>query len=183
MRIAVAGCSCCARAAPSSASSCRVPLIRYCCSIPSVAEEGSTQVKSSSTLTHKLLRTFGFFFNGGGSSNDLEEGLLGNSSGRRKSDRIKRDIIITLLAMCFSLFIRFLWLALTIAGDFFSSDITRYSRGVCADDQPEVFLLFVTANAVPWVIYALHVVAQPLPVFVTVWTMGAVGDAPLRLRR
>lgn len=141
------------------------------------------QAKSSSTLTHKLLKTFGFFFNGGGSSDDLEEGLLGNSSGRRKSDRIKRDIIVTLLAMCFSLFIRFLWLALTIAGDFFSSDSTRYSRGVCADDQPKVFLLFVTANAVPWVIYALHVVAQPLPVFVTVWTMGAVGDAPARPRR
>ncbi len=140
-------------------------------------------VNSSSTFTHKLLRTVGFFFNGGGSSDDLEEGLLGNSSGRRKSDKIKRDIIITLFTMCISLFIRFLWLALTIAGDLFSSDMSRYSRGTCASDQPEVFLLFVTANAVPWLIYTFHILAQPLPVLVTVWTMGAVGDAPSRLRR
>ncbi len=138
------------------------------------------QQKSSSTLT-QLWKSFGFFFAGG--REDLEEALLGSSSSGRKSDVIKRDIIITLLVMCISLFVRFLWLALTIAGDFLASDTTRFAKGMCADDQPTVFLLFITLNAVPWVIYALHIIAEPLPVLVTVWTMGKVGEVPLRPRR
>jgi hypothetical protein len=150
------------------------------CSIPSITEDVPMQQKSSSTLT-QLWKSFGFFFAGG--REDLEEALLGSSSSGRKSDVIKRDIIITLLAMCISLFVRFLWLALTIAGDFLASDTNRFAKGMCADDQPTAFLLFITLNAVPWVIYALHIIAEPLPVLVTVWTMGKVGEAPLRPRR
>ncbi len=129
----------------------------------------------------QLWKSFGFFITGGG--DDLEQGLLGSSGSTRKRDGIKRDIIVTLLSMCLSLLARVLWLALTIAGDFLANDPQRFSRGACDGEQPEVFLLFVTANAVPWVIYTLHIVAEPLPVFVTVWTMGKVGEAATRPRR
>ena len=137
-------------------------------------------LKPSSMLA-QLWKSFGFFMTGGG--DDLDEALLGSSSGMPKSDGIKRDIIVTLFAMCISLFVRFLWLALAIAGDFLASDTTRFTKGVCSDEQPAVFLLFVTANAVPWVIYALHMVAEPLPVLITVWTMGKAGAAVVRPRR
>jgi hypothetical protein len=137
-------------------------------------------MKGGSSLS-RLRRSFGFFFFGGG--DDLEEGLLSNSNNRRNSDSIKRDITVTLLAMCTSLFVRFLWLLLTIVGDILASDPATFSQGACAEDHDSVFLLFVTANSVPWVIYMVHIIAEPLPVFVAVWTMGQVGDNPSRPRR
>ena len=85
--------------------------------------------------------------------------------------------------LCISFFIRFLWLALTIAGDLLAADTERSSIDMCSRGQSSVFLLFVAANSNPWVIYVLHAVAEPLPVFVTVWTMGKVSDAPQRPRR
>jgi hypothetical protein len=148
--------------------------------MPSIADETPLPTKSSGALT-RLWRSFGFFFSG--RSDDLEEGLLGNGSSKRNSNSIKRDIIVTLLAMCVSLCFRFLWLLLTIVGDIMASDSTRFSRGVCADDQGSIFLLFITANSVPWVIYMVHIVAEPLPVFITVWTMGQVGYNSSRPRR
>jgi len=45
---------------------------------------------------------------------------------------------------------------------------------MCSPSQPPPFLLFVAANADPCLIYVLHTIAQPLPVVVTVWTMGKV---------
>ena len=153
--------------------------------MPSIADEAPLQARCGDSRTKKLLRSFGFFFFG--RNDDLEEGLLGSSSSssssKRKSESIKHDIIVTLLAVCASLLIRFLWLLLTIVGDIMASDKARFSRGACADDQGSVFLLFITANSVPWVIYAFHVVAEPLPVFITVWTMGRVGDNSARTRR
>jgi hypothetical protein len=155
-------------------------LIRSWRSIPSIADEPPLQMKGGSSLS-RLRRSFGFFFFGGG--DDLEEGLLSNSNNRRNSDSIKRDITVTLLAMCTSLFVRFLWLLLTIVGDILASDPATFSQGACAEDHDSVFLLFVTANSVPWVIYMVHIIAEPLPVFVAVWTMGQVGDNPSRPRR
>jgi hypothetical protein len=154
--------------------------IRHC-SMPSIADESPLQAKSSGALT-RLWRSFGFFFSG--RSDDLEEGLLGNGSQqRRNSNSIKRDILVTLLVMCASLFVRFLWLLLTIVGDIMAADKSMVLRGACAEDHSNIFLLFITANSVPWVIYAVHIIAQPLPVLITVWTMGQVGDNTSRPRR
>ena len=90
---------------------------------------------------------------------------------------------MTMSVLCASFFIRFLWLALTIAGDLLAADADRFAIGMCSQEQPTVFLLFDAANSNPWVINALHCIAEPLPVLVTVWTMGKVSDAPQRPRR
>jgi hypothetical protein len=150
-------------------------------SIPSVRQDAPVQLKRSNNKLMLLWEKIGRFLSRSSGGDDLEEALLGSNNSQRKSDCIKRDIKITLLAMCISLMVRFLWLALTIAGDLLASDSSQFSQGACSDRESSIFLLFVIANSTPWVICVVHVITEPLPVFITVWTMGKVSGTPTRL--
>jgi len=65
-----------------------------------------------------IRRPQGLLGHGGSSSSSSNNN---SSSSTRKRDSIKRDIIATLLSLCISFFVRFLWLALTIVGDFLAA--------------------------------------------------------------